>query len=115
MLNVFPELLFLAPLAALLIRAAAASAFVLAALVHWKHSHDMIIKNLSIFEFIIAIALAVGFYTQIAALLAIILIAVWLFIEKFRPLPISTILLLLVMNISLLLTGSGPISFDLPL
>jgi uncharacterized membrane protein YphA (DoxX/SURF4 family) len=115
MLNVFPELLFLSPLAALFIRAAVASAFALAALVHWKHSSDILVKNLSIFEFIISIALAVGIYTQIAALLAVALILVWLFIAKIRPLPMSTMLLLFVMSISLLLTGSGPISFDLPL
>jgi len=115
MLNIFPELLFLAPIAALLIRAATASAFILAALVHWKRDKTIIIKTLSVIEGIIAIALAVGFYTQPAAILGVLLIFVWLFKSELRPLPISTILLLLVMSISLLLTGSGPISFDLPL
>jgi len=115
MLNVFPELLFLAPLAALLIRAATASLFVLAGIAHWKYSDSTIGKTLSVIEVAIAIALAVGFYTQVAAIVAIFVIIAWLFMKDVRPLPMSTMLLLLVTSFSLILTGSGPISFDLPL
>jgi len=115
MLNVFPELLFLAPLAALLIRAASASLFILAGIAHWKYSDNNTGKVFAVIEVAVAIALAVGFYTQIAALIAVLVILAWLFMKDVRPLPMSTMLLLLVTSFSLILTGSGPISFDLPL
>ena len=115
MLNVFPELLFLAPLAALLIRAASASLFILAGIAHWKYSDSTVGKAFAVVETAVAIALAVGFYTQVAALVAVCVIVAWLFMKDVRPLPMSTMLLLLVTSASLILTGSGPISFDLPL
>lgn len=115
MLNIFPELLFLAPLAALLIRAATASLFILSGIAHWKYSDSTMGKTFAVLEVAIAIALAVGFYTQLTALIAVCTIIAWLFIKEIRPLPMSTMLLLLVTAFSLILTGSGPISFDLPL
>jgi len=119
MLNVFPELLFLAPIAALLIRAATASFFILAGITHWKYSDNTsdntVGKIFAAMETAVAIALAVGFYTQIAALIAACVIVAWFFMKDMRPLPMSTMLLLLVTSFSLILTGSGPISFDLPL
>jgi len=114
MLNVFPELLFLAPLAAVLIRGAVAAIFILAALAHYKKgvSHLLVLAAL---EVLTGILLAIGLYTQVATILGVILIGIWLWSPSTRIFPMSTVLLSLVLALSLLVTGSGPISFDLPL
>lgn len=111
MLNVFPELLFLAPLAALVIRAAVAVAFALAT---WNRFRTgaFILGGI---EALTAAALAFGFYTQIAAIVGFFLVLGWLFRRDLSPYPFSTIVLLGVMCATLLVTGSGPFAFDLPL
>jgi len=118
MFNIFPELLFLAPASALLIRAATAAVFATAAYLHFKGREEGGVRAFSFFavvEIAIAGALAVGFYTQPAAIAGIVLVVAWFTRERLRPFSISTLFLLLVMCITLIVTGAGPLSFDLPL
>ncbi|MBI2610618.1 hypothetical protein HYW60_01635 [Candidatus Kaiserbacteria bacterium] len=114
MLSVFPELLFLSPLAPFLLRIALAMLFALAA---WNHvaRPDAASRVLAIFEFVVAIALVVGAWTQPAALLGAIIAAVWFFQKTSRVYELSTILLTLVISLSLVITGAGAFAVDLPL
>jgi uncharacterized membrane protein YphA (DoxX/SURF4 family) len=113
MLSLFPSLLFLAPFAALFIRVAVAIALVLAS---WKQMSEggAVARTLGVLEFVAAAALFVGFWTQAAALLAILLFVAMLLIPN-RPYPESTLLLALVMALTLVVTGPGAFAFDLPL
>ncbi len=124
MLSLFPELLFLAPLSAVLIRMAAA--FTFGYIATKRLSAPSLIRGLGIVEGLTAALLFVGLYTQAAAILGLILALVHLSVPRFRVLPTSTILLIAVMCASLLVTGPGPftlsigafvlpLSLDLPL
>ncbi len=113
MLSVFPEILFLSPVAPFLIRLALAALFAHAA---WNHVQrtEAASRVLSLFEVAAGVALAVGAWTQPAALLGAIIAIVYLF----QPAPTyqkSTVLLALVMCLSLIFTGAGAFAFDLPL
>ena len=114
MLSPLPELFFLSPIATTLIRITVATVFALAA---WKHFADNETreKAVSVLEGIVATALAVGFYTQIAAIVGTLVACAWLYAPTLRPLPKSTVLLILVMCITLVVTGAGAFAFDLPL
>jgi uncharacterized membrane protein YphA (DoxX/SURF4 family) len=114
MLSVFPEMLFLSPFAALIIRVALAGLFAHAA---WKHARatGVASRTLALGETTVAIALFFGAWTQPAALLGAVVSAIWLAQKTARPLEISTIILALATSLSLLLTGPGAIAFDLPL
>lgn len=114
MLSLFPELLFLAPFSAFLMRLAIGIAFGYTAWKHLSLSREAGIQSLAVVEVALAIALIAGFLTQAAAIVSGLLLTAWFF-TSLRPLPKSTILLLLVMCISLLITGAGPFAFDLPL
>lgn len=114
MLSLFPELLFLAPLAAFVIRVVSGLTI---ARIAYRHvfTPTTDIRILGIVEGIVAILLVAGAYTQPAALVAALIIAITLFLPTYRALPRSTLALLLVMTLSLLVTGAGPFAFDLPL
>lgn len=114
MLSKFPQLLFLGPLSATIIRVSVGVAFLYAAWSRMKHA-DMFVRGVGILETIVAAALILGIYTQIAALIGAALSLMWLAIPKLRPLPLSTSLLVLAMCVSLLFTGAGAFAFDLPL
>lgn len=114
MLSIFPEILFLSPLAPFLIRVALGLLFASAAWTHLKRQ-DIASRTLSIVEFVIAAALIVGAWTQPAALLGSIVAAVWLFRPTSRVYARSTVLLALVLSLSLIVTGAGAFAFDLPL
>lgn len=113
MLSVFPELLFLSPLAATLIRGALVIFFGYAA---WKHSlnADLSLRALGLGEAAVMFALFFGAWTQPAAVAGAVLLLGWFFLQT-RPYTISSILLALVMCLSLLVLGPGPFAFDLPL
>lgn len=114
MLSLFPELLFLAPLAAFLIRITVGFSLGLIA-----YRHVTVAKNhfraLGIIEGVLAVLCIAGAYTQAAALAGAIVFATILSVPAYRALPRSTLALLLVMSLSLILTGAGPFAFDLPL
>ncbi len=73
----------------------------------------------SIFYIVSSIMIVVGFYTQIAVIIALILIALDFWLEKKKG-PVArekmalTILMIIIL-LSLLLTGPGAFAFDLPL
>ncbi|PIR82511.1 hypothetical protein COU20_01780 [Candidatus Kaiserbacteria bacterium CG10_big_fil_rev_8_21_14_0_10_59_10] len=114
MLSLFPELLFLAPLSATLIRAAAALVFLYAAWHHITIIESRLLKALGIAEVGIALLLLAGIYTQAAALAGALVALLWLS-RGIRPLPLSTALLTFALTLSLLVTGAGALAFDLPL
>ncbi len=114
MLSLFPELLFLAPLAAFVIRVAAGLTL---AFIAYRHVSipQMSTRIFGIIEGIIALLLIAGAYTQAAALTGSILLVLALLIPSHRTFPRSTLALLLILCLSLVVTGAGPFAFDLPL
>ncbi len=115
MLSLFPELLFLAPLSALVIRAAVAAMFALAAYSHVRGA-TMFIYIIAALEAVATLSLAFGYYAQAGALLAALIAGSWAILGRpARPYPLTTTLLLIVMSLSLIVTGPGAFAFDLPL
>ena len=114
MLSVFPEVLFLSPLAPFLIRAALGILFAHSA---WNHIQktDTAPRILAVFEAALGVVLALGAWTQPAALAAAAVAIVWLARPDIRTTAASTALLALVMSLSLIVTGAGAYAFDLPL
>lgn len=124
MLSLFPELLFLAPLSAVLIRLAAA--FTFGYMATKRLGAPSVMRSLGIVEGLVAVLLFIGLYTQAAAIIGLTLTVIYTLISRFRIVPLSTILLLGAMSLSLLVTGPGPftlsigglilpLSLDLPL
>ena len=114
MLSLFPQILFLAPFAALLIRLALVVVLAIAA---WNHMsrRDTLLNTWSLLEFAAAAALLIGLWVQAVALLAFLGLVLTLFIPKMRVFPKSTMALACVLALSLVVTGAGAIAFDLPL
>ncbi len=114
MLSLFPELLFLAPFSAFLIRI---SLSILLVYEGWRHisKPDMRSRIGGMCEIGVAIVLAAGIWTQLFALGLAFALVLSFFIRPYRTYPISTMLLAVVMALSLAVTGAGPFSFDLPL
>ena len=114
MLSLFPELLFLSPFAAFLIRLSLTAVFAYSAWTRIPHA-QMLLKVFGVIDGVIAVALLVGFYTQLAALLGALCTVAWLVKSDWNPLPTSTATLALIMCLCLLILGAGPFAFDLPL
>lgn len=114
MLSVFPEILFLSPLAPFLIRLALGGVFVFAASAHMQ-GPSMLLRAFSVIEIVLAILLIAGAWTQLAALGALIVITVHIFAPSLRTASLGVALLALPMALSLLVTGGGAFAFDLPL
>lgn len=132
MLSLFPQILFLAPFSATILRVSAGVAFLLVAWIHMSKREELsrvdffvighgawIPVFAALLEFAIATALVAGIYTQLAALFGA-LVALKSFIWKRRfsemfPLSQPTSALLFVICISLVFTGAGAFAFDLPL
>lgn len=114
MLSIFPEILFLAPLSATLIRIALG---ITLGFVAWKHLNttDTLGRALGVAEGATALLFIAGMWTQPATLVGIVIFFIHTAIPRFRTLPLSTALLFLVMCVSLLFTGAGAFAFDLPL
>lgn len=114
MLSLFPQILFLAPLSAFIIRIALAILFAGAS---WRHISEpaIMMRVFAIIEIAVAAALLSGTWTQAVALGAAVLLLAGLFVPSLRTGPRSTALLALVMCFSLLVTGAGALAFDLPL
>ena len=108
------QLFFLLPLTWALLRVSVAVVFALAA---WKHFTDTETreKAVSVLEGVIAIGLFVGFYAQYAAIAGALVACAWAFSMTLRPMPKSTVVLVLIMCVTLIITGAGPFAFDLPL
>mgnify|MGYP001558306607 CR=1 FL=1 len=114
MLSLFPELLFLGPFSALFIRLALGFVFGYATVHHFK-SIDTVVRVFAIVEGAVAVALVLGAWTQLAAVLGVCLVGAWFILPKLRAVALGTALLSLVLSFTLLLTGAGPVAFDLPL
>lgn len=114
MFSLFPELLFLTPFSALMLRAVLATVLVLSA---WRHgrSSDTRLRVLGVVEAGTAAALALGAQAQGAALAAAALLVLELSISRARAFPLSTLWLTLALAVSILITGAGAVAFDLPL
>lgn len=119
-LSLFPTLLSWGRLAPLLLRLSLGAVLVFWAYRTFKNSaapaKD---KAIGIIEFISGILLVIGLWTQAAALVAIVDLAIRLFerITKkaFLTDGVNYYLILLAIAISLILTGPGLGAFDLPL
>lgn len=113
MLSVFPELLFLSPLAPLIIRVALG---LLLAYATWHHVTQQSPKErvIGILAGVLAISLIVGAWTQPASIVATLLLLAALSAGS-RILPKSTLLLAIAMALSLIVTGPGAFAIDLPL
>ena len=109
-----PQILFLGTFAATLIRTATSVMFASSA---WRNvsKTDIVVRGFALLECAVAAALFVGAWTQAVAIVAAAMLAVSLFTPKFRVWPLSTIALMLVMTLSLIVTGPGPFAFDFPL
>ncbi|MFZ2886756.1 MAG: hypothetical protein WA021_02975 [Minisyncoccia bacterium] len=114
MLSLFPELLYLSPMAAFLIRIAVGLLLAYAA---YRHMSDtaLWVRILAGVQAISAVLLFVGAYTQAIALFAFVLAILSLATTNRRIYPVSTLLLGAVLAFTLILTGPGPFAFDLPL
>ncbi len=133
MLNPFPTLLIYGVIAPLLIRVTLGALLLYLSAEHFRSRHEIarlvstLIGKLSKgtgwylagIELIIGAALVVGLYTQIAAIIVIVLSLKCLVVKKnlkaLSPLSHSTYLLMIVMALSLMLSGAGAFAFDLPL
>lgn len=131
MLSVFPELLFLSPLAATLLRVTAASYFLYAAYVQYKKRESLahmktafgtgmlVVWMCLLLDVFVGTFLLVGLYTQVMALVGAIGTALAFFCMRAYMdaifLSRGTLLLLFVLLVSLLVTGAGPFALDLPL
>lgn len=127
MLNPFPELLTYGLLAPFLIRLFLGVVLVLMAVRHIAPKNAASAEEasgsrgmrtvLGVVEGAVGLALIVGFYTQVAAIVAALLAASYLASPKLRAMSTEHVGLkaLLVMALSLLLTGAGAFAFDIPL
>lgn len=132
MLNPFPQLLVFSFFAPTLLRAAAAFALFYVAYMQYRRRDEISRLHLPIvgknswwyavsaaFNLGVGAMLLFGYYTQIAALVAIIAHLKGLWLNHRHPsvviLPDSTVILFLVICLSLLLTGAGAWAFDVHL
>jgi hypothetical protein len=114
MLSLFPQILFLAPFSALLIRLTIAVILVLCAWAHISRPQTSA-RIIGVLEIAAAGALFVGAWTQAVALVVAISIVIGFFFPQIRVFPRSTMYLVIVLCISVLVTGAGAFALDLPL
>lgn len=115
MLSLFPSLLYLEPLAPFLLRLTLGIVFL-----GWAYK-KVKQKNVtwSIIEGILGVLFIVGFLTQLAALVSTLLFAFYLY-QKIRQKSFLTdgvnyYFILLIISLTLLISGPGAFAFDLPL
>jgi uncharacterized membrane protein YphA (DoxX/SURF4 family) len=131
LLNPFPALLDYRIFAPVLLRVAAGAVFIYLAYVHYQHREQVSSMNFPVIgraswvgwfavivEAVIGIALAFGYYTQIASIVGVIAAlkhVIWRNkYPSFFVLPRTTSLLLIAILLSLLVTGAGLFAFDIP-
>ena len=117
MLNPFPDLLIYSTFAPFILRLVLGFVYLDLGILNFKKSGNQ--KLLGLVEIVGAMMLFLGFYTQIAALLFIIIAGVSFYIEykdaSVLKRDIVFYLLILAIAVSLLLTGAGAYAKDLPL
>jgi len=133
MLTPFPQLLIFGFYAPTILRIVAAGIFLYLGMSHFKHKkevaheismlpHTVAVWGTAVFiivEFAIAILLFLGLWTQIAALIGLIICLKIFLIKKglrhLSPLSHISYILLGAVCLSLLFSGAGAIAMDLPL
>lgn len=132
MLILFPQLLFLSPLGATLLRIVAGGVFLSLAWDHWRRRDELAVVDFIVvghgrwipitaaaIELVVAMGLAVGAYAQLAAIGGALLALkgiVWHGrYPQFFPLSRTANVLLFAVCLSLVVTGAGAFAFDLPL
>jgi uncharacterized membrane protein YphA (DoxX/SURF4 family) len=132
MLSLFPQILFLSPISATLLRVCGGLTFTYLAYAHFSNRRAaseelsrligaarIIIPVYSIIELVIAVFLVGGAYTQLAALIGSIITFKMLFVRhtlrELKPLSQASYALLAVICLSLVFTGAGAFAIDLPL
>lgn len=117
MLNPFPSLLVFSTLAPFILRLVLGFIYLDLGILNFRKSS--LLKILGVVEIVGALMLFLGFYTQIAALVFIVISASGFYLEyKDETLlkrDIVFYLLLLAISVSLLLTGAGAYAKDIPL
>ncbi len=114
MLSLFPDILFLAPFSAFLLRISLGLVIGYAGWTHFSHE-DNIARAFGILESAVALTLIAGVWTQAAALAALVIILLHFSVPRLRTATLGTALLSLAISLSLLVTGAGAVAFDLPL
>ena len=133
MLSLFPGLLFLAPLATMLLRVFAGLFFVYVAyrmvvtrgeitnarVIIVGHIRDWMVWVSAFVTFVVGILLIIGAWTQAAAIVGMLISFKHLLgVRSYRailPLSGGTYVLLFILCLSLLFSGAGAFAFDLPL
>jgi len=132
MLSLFPQILFLSPLAATLLRITAGLVFAYLAYFHFGNRRagadelsklvggaSVILFIYCIIELVLAACLIVGFGMQLAALVGFIIALKMLLIRRslreLKPISALSYALLAVICLSLVVTGAGVFAVDLPL
>lgn len=118
MLSLFPSLLTYSGFAPFLLRLILGSVFAF-----WGYEKikdkDNKTRLISAFKLLLAIMLIIGYMTQLAALLACIILGIYIVFKiinkSFLNNGINYYLVLFVISISILISGSGFLAFDLPL
>jgi uncharacterized membrane protein YphA (DoxX/SURF4 family) len=117
MLNPFPDLLIYSAMAPFILRVVLGFVYLDIGIMNFKKSGNF--KLIGVVEIIGAIMLFLGFYTQIAAIIFIVIAGTSLYIEykdaAVLRRDLAFYLLLLAISVSLLLSGAGAYARDLPL
>jgi uncharacterized membrane protein YphA (DoxX/SURF4 family) len=133
MLSLIPQILFLAPFTSTILRIGSGIAFMYAGYYMLTHRNEFTKIRLPIINhpalwmlwasgiitIIDGVALFLGYGTQLAAIVGLIIAIKHMSLSKqyesLRPLPRSTYALLSLMCLALLISGAGPFGLDLPL
>lgn len=132
MLSVFPQLLFLSPVSATLLRLAAGAMFLYLSYYHYSNRQRAaaelgmlvgmsmpLLVLYALVELLVAISLILGLWTQVSALVGLGIAAKILFVrnrlKELKPLSSLSYALLGLICLSLVMTGAGAFAFDLPL
>ena len=132
MLSLFPQILFLAPFSATFLRIAAGLVFLYLAYFHFNNRRacaqelsaliggaSVIMYIYSLIELAVALALILGAWTQLAALVGFVISLKMLMFRKslkeLKPLSQLSYALLAIICLSVVITGAGVFAFDLPL
>lgn len=133
MLSLFPQILFLGPAGTTLLRVSAGLVYIYWAHVYWTRNKEIAAEKFpvigpiapwlvivgAIASAIVGVCLVLGMYTQLAAIFGALGAIKALIIGKNHPrvFPMgpSANTLLLVICLSLIVSGAGAFAFDLPL
>ncbi len=114
MLALLPQILFLGALSATLLRTTLSAMIAYSAWRHLSHTSHTI-KALGLIEIALGAALFTGAWTQAIAIITSFLLIIVLVRTPLQVWPRSTLALMLIISLTLIVTGPGAYAFDLPL